>query len=147
MSAQKQYLSFCLIYNIAPLPLSELATCLFTAFLAHQGLKPQSINAYLLTLRYLQVSSGLNAPHRANLPGLQYVLNGIARCHPISSRQWLSITASIMSQILYHSSTGLPRQYRGLATMSCMLSGLFQIHAVWGVHSYYGFTATCDLSI
>ena len=36
-SAQKRYLSFCETYNLPPLPLSESVTCLFAAFLAHQG--------------------------------------------------------------------------------------------------------------
>lgn len=108
MSAQKRYLSFCSAYNIPPLPLSELTTCLFASFLAHQGLKSQSISAYLSALRYLQVSNGLDAPCRANWPRLQYVLKGIARCQPTSSRQRLPITANIMSQILHHSSTAFP---------------------------------------
>ena len=103
MSAQKRYLTFCSIYNIPPLPLSESSTCLFAAFLAHQGLKSQTISCYLSALRHLQVSNGLDAPKRADWPRLQYVLKGIARCQPNTTKRRLPITAKIMAQILTYS--------------------------------------------
>ena len=98
-SAQKRYLSFCSAYGITPLPLSELSTCLFAAFLAHQGLKSQSISSYLSALRHLQVSAGFGPPQRSEWPRLQYVLKGIARCQPSSADRRLPITAGIMHQI------------------------------------------------
>ena len=99
-SAQKRYLSFCSVYGITPLPLSEMSTCLFASFLAHQGLKSQSISAYLSALRHLQISAGFSPPQRAVWPRLQYVLRGIARCQPGPSDRRLPITATIMHQIL-----------------------------------------------
>lgn len=98
-SAQKRYLLFCLAYGITPLPLSEVSTCLFAAFLAHQGLKSQSISAYLSALRHLQVSAGFDSPQRSAWLRLQYVLKGIAHCQPNSTRCCLPITAAIMYQI------------------------------------------------
>ena len=98
-SAQKRYMSFCQAYQLPPLPLSELSVCLFAAFLAHEGLKSQSISVYLSALRHLQVSAGLPAPDRAEWPRLQYVLKGIARSQVAAPSKCLPITASMMRQL------------------------------------------------
>ena len=98
-SAQKRYQSFCQMYQIPPLPLAESSVCLFAAFMAHQGLKSQSISTYLSGLQHLQVSAGLQPPQRSNWPRLQYVLKGIARSQPISTRRCLPITAAIMTRL------------------------------------------------
>ena len=94
-SAQKRYLSFCETYNLPPLPLSESVTCLFAAFLAHQGLKSQSVSVYLSALRHLQITAGLPA----TWPRLKYVLKGIARVQPLPSARRLPITAAIMLRL------------------------------------------------
>ena len=104
-SAQRRYLDFCQTYQIPPLPLSEVSVCLFTAFLAHQGLKSQSILVYLSGLRHLQVSAGLQLPQRADWPRLQYVLKGIAHRQPQGSPHRLTITVAIMVQL----QTALPQ--------------------------------------
>ena len=92
-------MAFCQTYGIPPLPLSELSTCLFAAFLAHQGLKSQSISTYLSAVRHLQISAGLPAPQRSEWPRLQYILKGIARAQSSPPRRRLPITASIMSRL------------------------------------------------
>ena len=99
-SAQRRYLAFCLTYQIPPLPLSELSTCLFATFLAHQGLKSQSIAIYLSALRHLQITAGLDAPQRSAWPRQQYVLKGISRSQMGTTRCRLPITATIMRQLL-----------------------------------------------
>lgn len=98
-SAQRQYLAFCQSYQIQPLPLSEVSVCLFAAFLAHRGLKSQSISTYLSGLRHLQVSAGFQPPDRSEWPRLQYVLKGITRSQPQAGIRRLPITAAIMSQL------------------------------------------------
>ena len=98
-SAQRRYLNFCQTYQISPLPLSEATVCLFAAFLAHQGLKSQSISVYLSGLRHLQVSAGLQPPQRVDWPRLQYVLKGIARRQPQDPPRRLPITPAIMGQL------------------------------------------------
>ena len=105
-AAQRRYLSFCQVYHIPPLPLSEVSVCLFAAFLAHQGLRAQSISTYLSALRQRerrsrlkQVSSGLPPPQRADWPRLQYLLKGIVRCQTGSPRKRLPITAAIMRHL------------------------------------------------
>ena len=61
-SGQRQYVSFCGRYSINPLQWSECTAYLFAAFLAQQGLKPQTISAYLAEVRHLQVMAGYNSP-------------------------------------------------------------------------------------
>ena len=84
--------SFCQVYHKAPLLLLEISTCLFAAFLAHQGLKLQSISVYLSALRHMQVSADLQPSPRAEWPRLHYVLKGIARSQPGSICHRLPIT-------------------------------------------------------
>ena len=55
-SAKRRYLDFCQKANLSPLPLTQTSACLFAAFLAQQGLQPQSISVYLAALRHLQIS-------------------------------------------------------------------------------------------
>lgn len=98
-SAQRRYLTFCETYCLSPLPLSECAVCLFAAYLAHQGLQPTSISAYLAALRHLQVSAGLPPPPRSEWPRLQYVLRGITRAQITNRRNRLPITSQIMQQL------------------------------------------------
>ena len=50
-SAQCRYLTFCELYQIPPLPLSEMSVCLFAAFLVHQGLRAQPICLLFITSR------------------------------------------------------------------------------------------------
>ena len=98
-SAQKRYLAFCDTYNLPPLPVSEQLVCLFSAFLAHQGLRAQTISTYLSGVRHLQVSAGLKAPNRADWPRFQYVLKGIMRSQTSGARRRLPITPFIMRKL------------------------------------------------
>ena len=99
-SARSRYLAFCEQYDLPSLPLTERTTCLFAAFLAQQGIKPQSISVYLAALRHLTISAGLDPPLRATWPRLQYVLRGIKRTQDSAShRVRLPITAEIMRQL------------------------------------------------
>lgn len=127
MSAQKRYLAFCSLYHIPPLPLSEVSTCLFAAFLAHQGLKSQSISTYLSGLRHLQISAGQGTVQGAKWPRLQYVLKGIARSQPGTQRRRLPVTAGIMHQILATSRVASP--------------DAFEAHLLWAACclGYFGF--------
>lgn len=134
-SAQKSYLLFCSAYGITPLPLSELYTHLFATFLAHQGLKSQSISSYLSALRNLQISAGLSPPQRAVWPRLQYVLKGIARCQPGSSDRRLPITASIMHQILNTCHLAFPN--------------VVEVRLLWAACclSYFGFMRSGEFTV
>lgn len=74
--------------------------CLFAAFLSHQGLRPQTIAAYLSAIRHLQVSAGMEAPNRADWPRLPYVLKGIMRSQEAAPRRRLPISTDILSKLL-----------------------------------------------
>ena len=130
-SAQKRYLSFCETYNLPPLPLSESVTCLFAAFLAHQGLKSQSVSVYLSALRHLQITAGLPAPQRAEWPRLKYVLKGIARVQPLPSARRLPITAAIMLRLQAVCSTVTADVVEAhMLCMGSMLFGVLWVHAL-----------------
>ena len=110
-SAQRRYLNFYHLYSLSPLPLSEGTVCLFAAYLAHQGLQPTSISAYLSALRHLQIASGLPPPSRVEWPCLQYVLKGISRTQPSNKRNRLPITNVLLRQIQAVWATWTDREY------------------------------------
>ena len=118
-SAQRRYLDFCLQYHLSPLPVSERVACLFAAFLARQGLKPQSIAGYLAAIRHLQVTAGLEPTLRESWLRLQYVLRGIKRSQDMEhQRVRLPVTAGIMlalQRVWARSTTDADKRYE--ATM------------------------------
>ena len=103
-SAQSRYTSFCVQFQVQPLPLSKPVLCSFVSFLANQNLKFQTIKCYLSGIRYMQISNGFCDPF-ANSPfvKLDYVLKGIRRCQACcgygSSRQRFPITPEILRAI------------------------------------------------
>lgn len=98
-------------YNVvSPFPVSEHLLCCFAAFLADQGLAPQTGKAYLAAVRSMQISLGLPDPReQSSLPILKRVQAGISRARmmkgtPPHIRQ--PITAHILGRIqtyLYNS--------------------------------------------
>lgn len=78
-SAKKRYLAFSETYRLSPVPLTENVLCLFAAFLALQGLRPQSIGVYLAGVGHLEIANGGGPAQRDKWPRLQYLLKGIAR--------------------------------------------------------------------
>ena len=97
-TAQCRYLAFWSNFGITPLPLSEHTLCLFAAYLANQGLQGHTISAYLSGLRYLQISSGLQAPAFSSWPWLHYVTRGIKRSQPTKDVR-LTITLSVLKKL------------------------------------------------
>ena len=78
-SAKNRYIGFCTRAKLSPYPLTQSTLCLFAAFLAQQGLAPQSISIYLSAVRHMEVQVAATASTRASWPYLQYVLKGIKR--------------------------------------------------------------------
>lgn len=77
----RRFNTFCTTYNIwNPFPLTEEIMCAFVAYLAEQGLAPQTGKAYLSALRNAQISLGLPDPRdQSSLPLLKRVQAGISR--------------------------------------------------------------------
>ena len=77
----KRFHSFCTQYNILqPFPLSKQLLCSFAAYLADQGLAPQTGKSYLSALHSMQISLGLPDPRdQSSLPILKRVQAGISR--------------------------------------------------------------------
>lgn len=77
----RKFTAFCTTYNVSdPFPVTEHLLCCYSAFLAQQGLSPQTIKSYLSAVRNTQLSLGLPDPReQSSLPILKRVQLGISR--------------------------------------------------------------------
>ena len=67
-AAMRRFHSFCTLFCIhAPFPVTEQLLCSFAAYLADQGLSPQTIKGYLAAVQNTQISLGFPDP-RISLP-------------------------------------------------------------------------------
>ena len=102
-SAHNRYLKFCSSFNISnPVPLTENGLCAYVSFLAKEGIKYQSVKAYLSALRFLQISVGLPDPYASSSwPRLEYVLKGIRKSVTTGqgTKTRLPITSLVQRQI------------------------------------------------
>ena len=106
-AALRKFHSFCIAYNIlSPFPVTERLLCYFIAYLADQGLSPQTGKVYLAALRSMQISLGLPDPReQSSLPVLKRVQDGIRR---IKAQQGpprqlrLPITTDVLAKIQLH---------------------------------------------
>ena len=103
----RRFHSFCTLFCIyAPFPVTEQLLCSFAAYLADQGLSPQTNKGYLAAVRNTQISLGFPDPRdQSSLPILKRVQAGIQRVRASatpSSRLRLPITAPVMERIRAH---------------------------------------------
>ena len=92
-SGKRKYQSFCRQFHLAPLPVSESTLCRFVSFLFSSHLTYTTIKSYLAAIRHLQITHGLPDPSLASFPCLGYMLCGVRRSPPASTRkQRLPIT-------------------------------------------------------
>ena len=103
----KRFNTFCTKYSIInPFPVTEHTLCCFAAYLANEGLSPQTGKTYLAGVRNMQLSLGLPDPRdQSSLPILKRVQAGISRVRlrqgaPAKIR--LPITAPLLLRIKHH---------------------------------------------
>lgn len=96
--------AFYVKFNIVtPFPVSEQLLCCFAAFLADEGLSPQTTKSYLAAVQNMQISLGLPDPRdQSSLPILKRVLAGICRARlarRMPARVRLPITGPLLARI------------------------------------------------
>ena len=99
-SGLSRYLAFCQRGGLAPFPLTESTLCRFVAFLFDQHLSSSSIRLYLSALRFFQITQGGRDPSLSSFNRLHYVLRGVVRTQPGSSRPTrLPITVDVLEHL------------------------------------------------
>ena len=111
-AAIKRFHNFCARYNVLqPFPLSEQLLCSFAAYLADEGLAPQTGKSYLSALRSMQISLGLPDPRdQSSLPILKRVQAGISRARVLKGsppRIRLPITVRLLEGIQHSLTTSI----------------------------------------
>ncbi len=75
-----RFLRFCCDHGATPFPVSENLLCYFVAFLAQQGLAPNTIKTYLAGIRHAQIIRGHPEPRQdSKLPRLRLVQTGVKK--------------------------------------------------------------------
>lgn len=102
----RKFDTFCEKFHVTdPFPVTEGLLCSFAAFIADQGLSPQTIKSYLAGIRNTQLSLGLPDPRQQSaLPILKRVQAGISRSRlgASVSRVRLPMTPPLLRQIRSH---------------------------------------------
>ncbi len=106
----RRFDSYCTKFSVIdPFPVTEILLCSFAAYLADEGVAPQTIKTYLSSVRNTQLSLGLPDPReQSSLPILKRVQAGISRIRlqrGAPSRTRLPITIRILRQIKSHLDT------------------------------------------
>ena len=103
-AALKRFHTFCSQYSVmTPFPVTEQILCYISAYLAQQGLAPQTGKAYLSAVRSMQISLGLPDPRdHAAMPILKRVQAGIRPARMLQDvppRIKLPITIGILNKV------------------------------------------------
>ena len=103
----KRFYRFCTTYNIStPFSVTEQLLCYYSAYLADQGLAPQTCRSYLAAVRSMQISLGLPDPRdHSSMPILKRVQAGIRRLRmqqEAQPRVRLPITLEVLAKMQQH---------------------------------------------
>ena len=97
--ARRSYFDFCTKFSLSAVPFSERQACLFAAYLADRGLRPQIISGCLAGVWHFLVVTGSPVHSRMDWPRLQYVW-GIKRLlAPLPKKRRLPIPISILRSL------------------------------------------------
>ena len=69
-AAEHKYLTFCINFNLSPLPTSECLLCYFATYLGQDGLASSTIWSYL-SVRQMQIAAGFPDPQIDHMPHLR----------------------------------------------------------------------------
>ena len=95
-SGGAHYLRFCKQSALTPYPVSEDTLLLFIAHLHQARLAHGTVKSYLAAVPYEQIRRGLGDPAIHSMPQVEYVLKGVKKATPVSSRRRLPITPAIL---------------------------------------------------
>ena len=147
----KRFSSFCTRYNITnTFPVTEHLLCCFAAYMADEGLSPQTGKTYMAGVRNMQLSLGLPDPRdQSSLPILKRVQIGIARVR-LQKRTPHKIRLPITTPLLRcikHSldSSGHPNKLM-LWAVSCTAFFSFFRLGEWLLDSQSAFNQTIHLT-
>lgn len=120
----RKFSASCYQFNVhSPFPVTEHLLCCFAAFLADQGLAPQTGKSYLAAVQNTQISLGLPDPRdQSSMPMLKRVQAGIQRARAATgtpSRTRLPITATVMERIRTHLASASYPQREVLWAIAC----------------------------
>ena len=86
-----------------PFPVSENTLCTYAAYLAEDGLSPQTVKPYLSAVRSMQISLGLPDPRdQGSLPALKRIQAGIRQIYMMKGAKRhirLPITIPLLCQL------------------------------------------------
>ena len=116
-AALRRFHSFCTQYNIfTPLPFTKQLLCCFSAFIADQGLAPQTGKSYLAAIRSMQIPRD-----HSSMPILKRVQAGIRRARMqqgVRPRIRLPITVDVLARVQRHLTTSSHPHHRVLWAIS-----------------------------
>ena len=76
-AAEHKYLTFCINFNLSPLPTSECLLCYFVTYLGQEGLASSTIWSYVSGVHQTQIAAIFADPQIDHMPWLRQVLKGI----------------------------------------------------------------------
>ena len=138
----RTYFSFCVYFQLNPLPADSNTIYAYAQFLA-RTLKPPSVRNYLSGVKMLHILHGLSYSFSED-PLLQLELRGISRMNPHVPVRATPITPDILVSVWLQEFSALMRV--GLLSVSILHHGAFGIHlaelsiytAAQGLHSGSG---------
>jgi len=95
----RRFTTFCDQAGLLVYLVSERVLMLFAAHLYTQNVTHGTIKSYMAAVRYDQIFRGLGDPKIHQMPQLKYLLKGIKKSTPQSSRTRLPITPQVLSDL------------------------------------------------